>query len=92
MAIHHCICNYVPGIAKVAEMADIAGLIAPRPLLIESGIGDPIFPHGSALKAFGRLEQIYNNFSAEDGLALQAFEGGHRWNGGGAFDWLEKWM
>ena len=44
MAMRHCLCNFVPGIVKVAEMVDIAGLIAPRPLLIESGSEDTIFP------------------------------------------------
>jgi hypothetical protein len=28
-SIHHC--NYIPGILKLGEMYDVAGLIAPRP-------------------------------------------------------------
>src|SRR5258708_9417314 len=35
-AMDHCPCNYVPSIVKYTEMADIAGLIAPRPLLIQT--------------------------------------------------------
>jgi len=44
MAMKHCECNYLPGILKYGEMYDICSLIAPRPLLIESGKNDPIFP------------------------------------------------
>ena len=30
MAVRHCLCNFVPGMAQLAEMVDIAGLVAPR--------------------------------------------------------------
>ena len=36
-SLAHCVDNYVPGILNWAEMHDIAGLIAPRPLFVESG-------------------------------------------------------
>ena len=34
MSLSHCIDNYVPGILNWAEMYDVAGLIAPRPLFV----------------------------------------------------------
>ncbi len=37
MAMYHCVCNYVPGLLLDAEMADICGLIAPKPLVVVSG-------------------------------------------------------
>ena len=43
-SIIHCDCNYVPGILRLGEMHDIAGLIAPRPFLAVAGRDDPIFP------------------------------------------------
>ena len=43
-SLAHCVDNYVPGILNWAEMHDIAGLIAPRPLFVESGERDNIFP------------------------------------------------
>src|SRR5690606_11410903 len=33
LSIRHCACNYVPGLARIAEMWDVAGLIAPRPFM-----------------------------------------------------------
>ena len=50
-SLAHCIDNYVPGILNWAEMHDIAGLIAPRPLFVESGEKDNIFPIARASRA-----------------------------------------
>lgn len=58
-SIRHCECNYVPGIAKYFDMAEIAGLIAPRPLVIVSGEKDNIFPIEFAKSEFSRLKKLY---------------------------------
>ena len=92
MAIDHCLCNYVPGILQYAEMADIAGLIAPRPLLIESGERDPIFPIAATRHALEELNRIYSVFGAPERLAADLFEGEHRWSGAKAYDWLGRWL
>jgi hypothetical protein len=43
LAMHHCPCNFVPGLHKFGEIYDLVGLITPRSLLIEAGSHDPIF-------------------------------------------------
>ena len=90
MAVRHCACNYVPGILNVADMADIAGLIAPRPVFIESGENDPIFPPGATRRALDDLRRVYRVFGAEDRLASRFFPGAHEWGGAPAIDWLEE--
>jgi fermentation-respiration switch protein FrsA (DUF1100 family) len=92
MAIDHCLCNYVPGILQYAEMADIAGLIAPRPLLIESGARDPIFPAEATRRALEELRRVYVAFGAPERLDADFFEGEHRWSGAKAYDWLGRWL
>lgn len=92
MAIHHCVCNYVPGILHYAEMADIAGLIAPRPLLVESGRQDPIFPSSATRRALESLRAIYNRFDAGHVLDAVFFDGEHAWYGAQTYAWLEKWL
>lgn len=92
MAIDHCLCNFVPGILNVAEMPDLAGLIAPRPLLVESGLRDPIYPIAGANKAFAYLRQIYGDLGASERLEADFFEGEHRWSGAKAYDWLDAWL
>ena len=45
---YHCLCSYVPGIMKDFDMGDLAGLIAPRPMIVVSGKDDVIFPVDAA--------------------------------------------
>lgn len=92
MSIYHCIDNFIPGIIQYAEMPDIIGLIAPRPLLIESGTLDPIFPIAAAEKAFSKLERIYEILGARERLDKDFFEGQHQISGRKAYDWFVKWL
>jgi dienelactone hydrolase len=78
----HCIDNYVPGVLGWAELYDIAGLIAPRPLFCESGESDPLFPAAAARECFGKVEHVYTVMGAQGRAQLQSFDGGHRFHGG----------
>ncbi|MBE6790279.1 MAG: hypothetical protein E7535_03695 [Ruminococcaceae bacterium] len=75
----HCACNFVPGISKYFDMAEIAGLIAPRPLVIVSGKEDGIFPLPTAEHEFQRLKSIYykNSENPENCVHIKG-DGGHR--------------
>jgi dienelactone hydrolase len=77
-SMFHCVCNYVPGILKVAEMGDIAGLMAPRPLVIVSGEQDGIFPLGPARCEFARVQAIYSALDAPDRCRHVVGKGGHQ--------------
>lgn len=92
MSIPHCIDNYVPSILKFAEMWDIAGLIAPRALFIESGTKDPIFPVEATIRSYEHLRKIYSLFNASEKLGLEIFEGEHMFYGRGAFQFLHRWL
>ena len=78
-SIHHCECNYVPGILRHGEMWDVAGLIAPRPFLAVAGTEDPIFPIASVRLSHERLLAIYRAAGAEPWCRLSVNEGGHRY-------------
>ena len=77
-AIYHCADNYVPGILKVADMADLLGLFAPRPVVVVAGRDDSIFPIDGVRSAFEQLRRIYAAAGAEDACHLVVGEGGHR--------------
>jgi hypothetical protein len=81
MRVSHCIDNYVPGILNWAEMYDVGGLIAPRPLFAESGLRDPIFPTAAARESFARIQKVYALFGAEDRVGLEVFDGPHSFSG-----------
>ncbi len=92
MAMEHCECNYVPSILKYAEMYDICGLIAPRPLLIEMAKDDPIFPFQASRLSFNKVKQVYELLKEEGKLASDIFQGGHRFSGKKVFDWFTRWL
>jgi dienelactone hydrolase len=77
LSLSHCIDNYVPGILNWAEMHDVAGLIAPRPLFAESGERDNIFPIAAAKESFAKVRQVYDVFGAADQTGHEAFPGEH---------------
>src|SRR4029079_5185542 len=76
-SLAHCVDNYVPGILNWAEMHDIAGLIAPRPLFVESGEKDRIFPLHASVESFRAVRGIYRVFGAEDYVDQEVFPDEH---------------
>jgi dienelactone hydrolase len=76
-SLAHCIDNYVPGILNWAEMYDLAGLIAPRPLFVESGEKDNIFPIRASIESFNKVREIYQVFGAADRIEQEVFPDEH---------------
>jgi dienelactone hydrolase len=76
-SLAHCTDNYVPGILNWAEMHDIAGLIAPRPLFVESGEKDNIFPIRASIASFNEVRNIYSVFGVSDRLEHEVFPDEH---------------
>lgn len=92
LSIHHCIDNYIPGLNRHAEMPDIVSLIAPRPLLIEAGRDDTIFPVAAVIGAYERIREAYRLLGAEIALELDIFDGDHQISGKKAYDLLAQWL
>ncbi len=89
LSISHCIDNYIPNVLQYAEMSDIAGLIAPRALFVESGTEDTIFPIKATQYSVECAKKIYKLFNSEDKIGLEVFESGHSFYGVGAFKFLK---
>lgn len=88
-AVHHCIDNYTPGLLVHAELPELIGLIAPRPLFLESGDKDPIFPVDGFRKAAADIQAIYEAEGAGAKLETDLFPGVHEISGRRAYDWLK---
>jgi dienelactone hydrolase len=56
----HCTCVYLPGLYRSMEWFEIAGLTAPRALLMLQGARDSIFPPTSARRAGRATESLYD--------------------------------
>lgn len=80
-SLSHCIDNYVPGILNWAEMYDIAGLIAPRPMFAEAGEKDDIFPIEASRDSFARVRRVYETFGAAGNFQYETFDAAHSFHG-----------
>lgn len=85
MSIYHCADNYIPGLLRLAECADVLGLFAPKPVVVVAGRDDPIFPLHGVRSEFERLRRIYAAAGAPDSCALVVGDGGHRFFEGEAW-------
>jgi dienelactone hydrolase len=90
MSISHCPDNYVPGLLQDMEMYDIAGLVAPRALFVESGRNDRIFPIAGSETAAGKAREIYAVYGVPQQFGYEIHEGGHEVHLVGAFDFLSR--
>lgn len=89
-AMHHCECNYVPHIMELGEMADVAGLIAPRPFCAVQRKLDGIFPIEESRKAFSHLKQIYTAAGVSGNCELYEGPEGHRYYKAGVWPFVKK--
>lgn len=88
----HCECNYVPGILALAEMGDLAALIAPRPFRAINGENDPIFPVQAAASQFETVKRAYALHDALDACSLAIHPGAHAYHHQLSQDWFSKWL
>jgi hypothetical protein len=69
--------------------ADLGALVAPRPLLVETGTDDVIFPVAGATQAMDDLRPLYEALGCPDHLVHDVFDGDHRWHGDRALPFLD---
>ena len=89
-SLAHCSDNYVPGILNWAEMHDVAGLIAPRPLFVESGEKDNIFPIAASIESFKEVQKIYDVFAAREMIDQEVFAADHSFWGKRGIPFLSR--
>jgi dienelactone hydrolase len=89
LSVDHCVDNFVPGVLRLCEMPDFAGLIAPRRLFVESGTRDELFPVEAFRRAVARAREIYAAFDVPERFRFEEFEGDHRFHGVEAFKFLQ---
>lgn len=90
--IRHCECNYVPGVMRLGEMYDVAGLIAPRPFCAIAGKDDPIFPIDHVKFAYEKLKEIYTVAGVEELCELYIGDGGHRYYKTAAWKFVSRFF
>lgn len=90
-----CYCECVPGMLKFANTSDILAALAPRPLLIVSGIHDTVFPVLRARRAYLRVKEIYELLSVRDRITYIEIHAGHEFSlemRSAVYRWFSKWL
>lgn len=76
----NCSCNYVPGLWRLLDMGDIASLIAPRPLLVQSCEKDHLNGARGLANVDEQLDIVrdaYALLGKADNLSHEVCPGGH---------------
>jgi hypothetical protein len=92
LAMGHCECNYVPRILELAEMGDIAALVAPRPFCAINGQEDPIYPVAFAHEQFETVRRAYELHNAGHACQLSVHSGGHAYHNATSRSWFAEWL
>ena len=90
-----CYCNYVPHLYEYVDMGDVGALIAPRPLLVETGNKDGLNGASGLKNVRSQMDimgRAYRLLGAEALLQHDVFEGEHRWNGVQAIPWMRRFV
>ncbi len=82
----------VPQLLQWGELSDVACLIAPRALLVESGTDDQGFGIDAARDAYTHTQRLYDVLGISQKIDQHIFAGGHRWDGTRTNAWLEHWL
>jgi len=87
-----CGAQYMPALAKLGDIPDVASLIAPTPMLAEIGEQDQCFVVEDAMKAYRRVKACYRAAGVPEKCDVDRHPGGHEFSGAKAFDWFDRWL
>lgn len=84
-----------PGLPKLLDFPDIAGIFAPKPMLVFNGGKDKLFPHSAVKEAYQKLHQIWKSQHADNRLKTKIWPKlGHVFYAeqqDEAYRWLSQW-
>jgi len=87
-----CGSQVVPDVFKWFDTHDIAGLIAPRPLLLEMGVHDTCFHIEDMLTSYECVKRIYQAAGVSDRLWADIHPGAHAFAANKAFEFFDKYL
>lgn len=87
---NYCGMQVAPGLFKLADLGDLQGLIAPRPLLVDIGVYDDCFNVDDSMACFKQVEKIYSAAGVRENLELDLHAGNHAWGGNKSVEFFQK--
>ena len=70
--------------------AEMAGLIAPRPFMVERGHRDSVAPDETVAYEYAKVRLLYADLKIPDRTTIEFFDGPHTIHGVGTFEFLDK--
>jgi cephalosporin-C deacetylase-like acetyl esterase len=89
------LCNQVPGVMAYAEMSDVCGLFAPRPLCVIAAVRDWMFPIQAVRQAARDIQRLYALLGAGQQVRLVEVDAEHGYDRAmrqAAYGWLVRWL
>ncbi len=88
-----CGSQVMAGILGTLEHVDVAALVAPRPMLVETGSADVLFPEVAARDTVAQIREVYALLGAPaDAVVHDIFDGEHGWHGEHVGAFLDQWL
>ncbi len=88
-----CLCENLPGLRLDATNVEIAGTIAPRPLLMVSATGD--WTRATLKEEYPAMRRIYGLFDAGTRVEAVQFDAPHNYNRDSreaVYAWMARWL
>ncbi len=76
--------------ANVVNYGELAGLMAPRPFMVERGHGDGVAPDEWVAYEFAKVRRLYDRLGIGGSAAIEFFNGPHTIHGIGTFEFLRR--
>jgi hypothetical protein len=92
MPLNMCGSQVMAGMLGRLEHVDLGALVCPRPLLVETGTEDLLFPEAVARQSVAQLRPLYEAQGAGRALVHDVFEGDHQWHGELAYPFFDRWL
>lgn len=70
--------------------AEMAGLIAPRPFMVERGHHDGVAPDERVASEYAKVRRLYADLKIPERTEIEFFDGPHTIHGVGTFDFLHR--
>lgn len=81
---------YEWNLAEGFNYSEMAGLIAPRPFMVERGHDDGVAPDEWVFQEYAKVKRLYDKLGLGDRVGLALFNGGHMIDGKETFPFLDR--
>ncbi len=91
----HSFVHFLPGMTRHFDLPDLAGCVAPRPLLVQYCSQDELYPLDGMELSLARLQDIYARAGVPERFRGRFYPVPHifsRQMQEDAFDWLDRWL